>query len=222
MSAGIDYGMGKTNLDPKTGIRFGVIPVNALGQAWHDESEADYGKPTCPECEGEVLDPSAEGVDSDAKHHTGHGCDDWYCPECKHMLDSSECYPEQPHAWTLDEGEDGLRASMSGYDGVDVFVMSSPYFTRATYCSPCAPGACYLLSPNGNGDKAYCFGHDWFGHDWFEDGKAPYPVFLVASGEEIKPSEVVPHCPSCNGLGTTQGALNGYARYCVPCSMGFD
>jgi hypothetical protein len=97
------------------------------------------------------------------------------------MLDSSECYPEDPHAWTLDEGEDGLRASQGGDDS-DIFVMSSPYFTRASYCSPCAPGACYLLSPDEDGDKAYCFGHDWF-----KDGKAPYPVFLVASGEEIKP-----------------------------------
>ncbi len=29
-NAGIDYGRGLTNIDPKTGIRFGVISFNAI------------------------------------------------------------------------------------------------------------------------------------------------------------------------------------------------
>lgn len=30
MTAGIDYGMGTTNIDAETGIRFGVIPSNDM------------------------------------------------------------------------------------------------------------------------------------------------------------------------------------------------
>ena len=56
----------------------------------------------------------------------------------------------------------------------DIFITKSPYYTKAQFCSPCAPGACYLMNPCEGGEKAYCFGHDWF-----EDGKAPYPVYLV-------------------------------------------
>lgn len=33
-----------------------------------------------------------------------------------------------------------------------------------------------------SGVKTYCVGHDWF-----EDGKAPYPVYSVATGELVAP-----------------------------------
>ena len=39
---GIDYGMGKTNIDKKTEIRFGVIHQNECLQAWCDSSEPFY------------------------------------------------------------------------------------------------------------------------------------------------------------------------------------
>ena len=48
--AGIDYGLGQSNINHDTGIRFGVIHQNAVGQAWFDESEPFYGMLECPEC----------------------------------------------------------------------------------------------------------------------------------------------------------------------------
>lgn len=64
-----------------------------------------------------------------------------------------------------------------------MFILASPYFTHAQFCSPCAPGACYLLSPTDKtGPKAYCLNHDWF-----EGDKAPYPVWEVATGKLVKP-----------------------------------
>ena len=42
---GIDYGLGKTNIDKTSGIRYGVISQHSVGQAWYDESEAYYGTP---------------------------------------------------------------------------------------------------------------------------------------------------------------------------------
>ena len=69
-------------------------------------------------------------------------------------------------------------------DDPDIFIIKSPYFTYAQYCSPCAPGAVYLMNPLSekiDQNKGYCFGHDWF-----ESGKAPYPVYDVKTGIEVK------------------------------------
>jgi hypothetical protein len=85
----------------------------------------------------------------------------------------------------------------------DIMIIKSPYYTYAQFCSPCAPGAGYLMnwfkmengySPETLGieqfekmaqaagfPKVYCFGHDWFGN-----GIAPYPVFNVETGELVK------------------------------------
>ena len=76
--------------------------------------------------------------------------------------------------------EDGYEAEC-GDDG-DIFITKSPYFTYAAFCSPCAPGAGHLRSYRPDGVKTYCFGHDWF-----ENGKAPYPVFMVDTGEKREP-----------------------------------
>ena len=40
---GIDYGMGRTNIDKSNGIRFGVISMHEVSQFWSEDSEADYG-----------------------------------------------------------------------------------------------------------------------------------------------------------------------------------
>lgn len=174
MGRGIDYGMGRTNVDHETGIRYGVIPVNEVCQGWYDSAESDYGDVSCPECSGGVVDScSPEAPDNAEK--------DWYCPDCELSAWSDDVYPESPLAFKLDDGE--YQATQSG-DDHDIFVLKSPYFTRARFCSPCAPGACYLLNPDEDGEKAYCFGHDFF-----EDGKAPYPVFRVDTGEQVMPEE---------------------------------
>lgn len=34
--AGIDYSNGLVNIDPATGIRYGVIPMNSVMEAWDD------------------------------------------------------------------------------------------------------------------------------------------------------------------------------------------
>lgn len=39
MSKGIDYGMGQSNVDKSTGIRYGVISVNECVQSWYDSAE---------------------------------------------------------------------------------------------------------------------------------------------------------------------------------------
>ena len=61
--------------------------------------------------------------------------------------------------------------------GGDLWILKSPYYTFAQFCSPCAPGACHLEHPLEEKDpdnKCYCLHHEWF-----EKDKAPYPVYRI-------------------------------------------
>jgi hypothetical protein len=142
---GLDYGRGLTNIDPETKIRYGIISLNAVMQAWCDSSEPHY---SCKSCEE----------------------DEETC--------EADC---EPSSWYIDDGE---YQAETCFDGTEIMITKSPYFTGGNYCSPCAPGA-ISLDEAGLGpcdDKAYCFNHDWF-----EGERAPYRVFLVATGKEVLP-----------------------------------
>ena len=56
---GIDYGLGKTNLDTETGIRFGIIHNHRLVDWFWDETEAEYGD--C-ESEEEFAEPIGHNI----------------------------------------------------------------------------------------------------------------------------------------------------------------
>jgi hypothetical protein len=191
--AGIDYGRGISNIDHEKNIRYGVISQNEVLQAWADSSEPNYVY-YCPECEREIGQEVPET-----------------CPDCGHEFDDGDFDMLEPVSWYVDDGE---YTAECGDDG-DIFITKSLYFTYAQFCSPCAPGAVYLMNPfkpvgevkeqlktvseiapNAYGEaykshaenagyaKGYCFSHDWF-----EDGKAPYPVFSVETGELVLPDE---------------------------------
>ena len=200
---GIDYGMGTTNVDHETGIRYGVISQHSVGQAWYEQAEADYGKPTCPKCGNELVDE----YDGDFEQY-GRGCADYACEDCKITIDSQDTFGEEPIGWNY-EGEGYLLTDCLDSD---IFVLKSPFYTFAPFCSPCVPGAGNLddaecdpigyIDPDGKehfgqwderlraancapiyadrGAKTYCLGHDWF-----EDGKAPYLVYSVETGKEV-------------------------------------
>ena len=210
---GIDYGMGKSNIDSETGIRFGVIHHGEVGAAWYESSEADYGPPICPKCGGE-LDLTREYkidenpiLDKDGEEVT----DDYYCSACDIGIDgyNPDIYMDEPLSHYVVNDQ---YTAIQGYGDADIFVEKAPYFTYAQFCSPCAPGAGHLMGPfvnewenSGTGQsgvmaaedypqdykyKAECAGFPkvyCFGHDWYENGKAPYPVFSVETGEIVKP-----------------------------------
>jgi hypothetical protein len=166
-NAGIDYGMGKTNVDHETGIHYGVIHQNHCAQAWCDSAEPHYPA-CCPKCgsdiEQEIIDNCYAGEEQT-------------CPHCNESLEESDFQDAEPSSYVLNDGEYVAESDEYG----DIFIIKSPYYTKCAYCSPCAPGAGYLTSTNKNGIKAYCFGHDFF------DEKAPYPVFSVETNKRIKP-----------------------------------
>lgn len=188
--AGIDYGRGMSNIDHETGIRYGVIHHREVGEAWYEESEANYGDPECPGCGGKCIEYD-EDKHGDYEDKTGmkvsYGCLDYACEECKASFDIGDVMPEEPYSFSYDK--DGYQAEQ-GYDDFDIFIMKAPYYTYCQYCSPCAPGAGYVMNWIKKPDdpvgimppKGYCFGHTWF-----EGGKAPYPVYRVSDGSLVEP-----------------------------------
>ncbi len=183
MGAGIDYGSGRTNIDAKTGIRYGVISQNSVSQALGD-SDLDYvyPGPNCPKCGRDAIGALQHVASDNAQagyEHLG-GCHDWQCDDCKVTFDSQDAYGEEWTYWQY--CDDGYELSDCLDSGV--IVTKSPYYTFAPYCSPCVPGACDLDSACDDGSKAYCLGHDWF-----EEREAPYPVYSVATGEQIFPAK---------------------------------
>lgn len=180
MNAGIDYGMGSANVDKSNGIRFGVISIHEVTQAWCDSSEPNYGEPSCPKCGGSLVayDDEAHG-DFLASHPNYRSCAEYACTNCQIYLDSDEVYSDEPLCHELNDGE---YTATQGGDDSDIFITKSPYYTKCQFCSPCAPGAGYIMNQCEDGPRAYCFGHDWF-----EDNKAPYTVYRVADDSIVNP-----------------------------------
>lgn len=184
MGAGIDYGRGTgANTDPETGIRFGVIHMHALSEWAHESFEGIYPR-ACPECGGDVVDyddiPEDQQEAADGWKRKPGRCDDYACISCERVYGSDDVYGDEPSGHECTDTD--YSATMDEYG--DVFVMRSPYFTRARFCSPCAPGAVHLENPDPDGERGYCFGHDWFDGD-----VAPYPVFDVKTGAEVFPAD---------------------------------
>ena len=191
---GIDYSRGTANFDKETGIHFGIIGMNAEGLSeWAWESmEADYGDPTCPKCGNEVKDydeavkeieanPQKDGLSEEQLENSDeYSCADYVCLTCGIILGSDEVLGDEPVGHTLDKG--GYKGFVDSNN--DLMILKSPYYTHAQFCSPCAPGAGHLENPCPTGPKTYCLGHDWF-----EGGKAPYPVYDVATGKLVTPRD---------------------------------
>jgi hypothetical protein len=181
---GIDYSLGDgTNADPRTGFRYGVIPLHSLSEWAVSQFEDDYGEPTCPECgqEAEEYDSEvADDVGEDGGDPFGGDGSDFMCRTCRLAFDSEHAYPEEPFGFHY--AADGYALSLDP-DG-DVWVFGSPYVTRAQFCSPCAPGACHLSQPCDAGALCYCLDGSWF-----EGGAAPYPVLDRKTLEPVTPAE---------------------------------
>ena len=119
MSAGIDYSMGTANFDPVSGIHFGVISQNSVGQAWYDSSEPIYpetqyedGVPL--EYEGEPL-----GFEYSSDGYKLADCldNDIMVLESPFYTFAKFCSPCVPGAGDLDAPDaDGIKAFALGCD----------------------------------------------------------------------------------------------------------
>ena len=174
---GIDYGMGKANVDPDTGIRHGVISQHSVMQEALDDFSFDYGKPHCPKCGEEV---SADDV----------GQYDFLCNKCKYGFRAEDAYPDEPLGFHYDQ--DGYFLTHC-FDN-DIFVLRSDFYTLAQFCGISVPGAGNLDTPMEDGVKTYALGHDWF-----ESGIAPYPIYRVSDNVQIVATKGEIVCDQCKG-----------------------
>jgi predicted RNA-binding Zn-ribbon protein involved in translation (DUF1610 family) len=159
---GWDYGRGMTNIDHKTGIRFGVIPVHDVSDFWYDESVPVYPGFICPDCGHEHK------KEAPAR-----------CYKCRKEFNDWDFDCQEPIGFRYIK--DGIRAFQSA-DSPDIFIEKSPVFTYAAFCSPCAPGACYIRDfitiekPPEN--RCYCFPVD------FHNEKPGHRIFNVIRGRK--------------------------------------
>jgi hypothetical protein len=177
---GLDYSLGQSNVNKLTGIHYGVIGQNSIMPEAFDDFEQYYGEPTCPVCGNDATDATkyfeTHPDGDDLPNYSSHGCDDYVCETCQHCLDSEYVYSEESLGFTYEREGYKLTDCLDS----DVFILDSPYYTFAQFCSPCVPGAGNLDNPCDDGPKTYCLGSDWF-----EDSKAPYRVFRVSDNSEV-------------------------------------
>ena len=171
----IDYGCGLTNIDKSNGIRYGVIGQNDVDLDVMEFSvEYDYAR-GCPKCGNDVVEYDEE------KHGefkvAPRSCCDFACEGCEMVWDSSEVYGDEAIGFHSTDKDYVLEKCLD----FDMFVIRSPFYTRAEFCSPCVPGACSITSPNPDGAKCYCLGHDFF-----DGGVAPYPIYRVDNDELVE------------------------------------
>lgn len=186
--AGIDYASGTgSNQDSKTGIRYGVISQNSISGDALNDMEPYYGEPHCPVCGNDatfVDSLSTTEAIEQWENYSKRGCDDYACLTCEHFLDSSEVFSDEALGFSYEQ--DGYK--LSNCLDWDIFVLCSPYYTYAQFCSPCVPGAGNLDNPLTEEDgapKTYALGLDWFD----EYNPCPYKdnLYLVATGERVMP-----------------------------------
>lgn len=169
---GIDYGLGQTNRDHVTGIRFGIISQHDLsGDAVNDiyTGGDDIGFENMRQ---QAKDELAAAIESAIENYGKLNAEE----AAEDLLDNIEwhdCDESGPYEYS-GEGYH-LRTTSDN----ELWVLKSPFYTHAQFCSPCAPGAGHLGNPCPNGPMTYCLGPDWF-----EDGEAPYPIYKVEDVEE--------------------------------------
>ena len=179
--AGIDYGLGKSNIDQSTGIRYGVIPSRAIDQ-YSLEELCDLGTDTDYEdYRKSVRDAIDEALSSAldcyiARQKSIQAIVDAAVDEAEEHLGDNYEQTGDNQRFTY-EGE-GIK--LEHHSDGDLFITASPFYTHAQFCSPCAPGAGYLLNPCPDGPKTYCLPPSFF-----EGDLPPYPVYKVSNGSLV-------------------------------------
>jgi len=168
---GINYDRSNQyNIDKTTNIRYGVIHQNDV-PFWCELSEPFYHK-TEAEKELEKIE-SLEDITEEQELRS---------KILREQIEEENQFIE-PSSFIIDNSDYQAEC----VDNVDIFIMKSRFYTYAKFCSPCAPGACYLkdYTPvdevTRDMDKCYCFGLEMF-DDTFP---CPYPIWEIATDKLI-------------------------------------
>lgn len=176
---GIDYGGGKANVDKATGIHYGVISQHSVNAEAVDEifrgpnsRDLNY-EAYVKQVKDSVREAVRQAMDSCMLDSKAEELADFLADEAEGWDWLGDCY----NGDEIDPLYEADGYKVTKCLDADLFILQSPFYTHAQYCSPCVPGAGNIDSPCEDGPKTFCLGHDWF-----DDGQAPYPVFSVVTG----------------------------------------
>jgi hypothetical protein len=119
---GINYGFSGSNKDGETGIAYGLISPHGLDSWIYELMESHYSM-YCPETGNDL--PQDYCTDSEE------------CPHCGEKHYSEDVYGDEADGYSYE----GKGYVLESRDFTEIWVLKSPYFTWAQYCSPCMPGA---------------------------------------------------------------------------------
>lgn len=182
--AGIDYAAGQpVNRNMETGLRYGVIHSNQISPEAFDDIATHGTDVDFENYRQTIKDAIKRNLESALDDYltkrelelTIESAQETAMENCGDNYDNQDCtrYEYDAYGYSIQTASDG-----------DMFVKNSPFFTYAQFCSPCAPGACYLASPLSSpveANKCYCLGKDWFD----EFNPCPYPVYSVETGNLV-------------------------------------
>lgn len=107
--AGIDYGLGQSNIDKETGIRYGVISLNSVNPYWLDEFEAHYPELLDDE-QLEFCDPESYTYEKDGlicEYHPNSSMNILWVFKSPVIVECKFCSPCVPGAGNLDNQVSG-------------------------------------------------------------------------------------------------------------------
>ena len=177
--SGIDYGMGQTNIDTDTGIRYGVIHFRDLAShAWEtiysEGTDLDYA-----DAIKSLKDDLARAIKSAIEDYATNFNEKELAESIVDDLD----FEVEPTGDCVRYGYDRDGLTFNTCSDGDIFVTKSPFYSLCSFCSPCAPGAGYLKSEGSV--KTYCLGPDWFE----SDRPMPYQCFNVSDNSLVTQSQ---------------------------------
>lgn len=183
MKGGIDYGRGLSNIDRETGIRFGIVSANEMGEGFWDDVEPEYD-PSCPSCGNDLTEKQVDSLERRAKDHGGRF--KATCPHCRKLISPDDITPDEPSRNVLRSGD--IEGFVDSHN--DVWITKSPFYTYGTFCSPCAPGAVSIGTKYNDNDtdlpRAYCLPYSWYDE---RTPLKPGTVFRVKDDSVVKPED---------------------------------
>lgn len=139
---GIDYGNNQTNIDKETNIRYGVISQGSINPESLDDiyfgsNSTDRNYDAWKEEIKSKIESALDDfmLSSQAKELAEHAVEDYD--------NLGDCYQSDEINPHFDDNEYIIEKCLD----FDLFIIKSPFFTYAQFCSPCVPGACNLDTP---------------------------------------------------------------------------
>jgi hypothetical protein len=158
------------NQDPTTLIHFGCISARELidsGETFYEQA-SDTRYADIIETIKTTLEELSEYVDEAT------------IAEMLELAENNFNESYESEGCPLELNRDDVLIMQGNGDDPDIFVIKSLYYCWAPACSPCAPGAGYLLDADKKKSgrhhpfQTYCLDASWF-----EPGKCPYKYYKV-------------------------------------------